>query len=284
MVVPHYDDLDRLDLCLASLERQTLARDRFDIVVADNASPCGEAAVRARIAGRATLVVCAQRGAGPARNAGVAASTEPLLAFIDSDCVADPAWLANGLAALEGADLIGGRVDVSVRAPGNRSGAEAFEQVFAFDNRHYVQKLGFSVTANLFTRRDVFVAVGGFRTEVAEDLDWCRRAVALGYRIAYAADAAVSHPARADWEELRRKWDRLQREAHATMRERPGGALRWLGRSLGLLPSIVAHAPRVMRSPMLDNRGERARGLAMLVRLRWWRFVDAQRRLLGAKR
>ena len=287
IVVPHYDDLDRLDLCLAALERQTLPRDRFEIVVADNASPCGEAAVAARIAGRAALTICRERGAGPARNAGVAASRHPLLAFIDSDCMAEAGWLAAGLAALgeagSGADLVGGRVDVSVRTPGARSGAEAFEQVFAFDNRHYVERLHFSVTANLFTRRDVFDHVGGFRAEVAEDLDWCRRAVAAGYRLGYAPDAAISHPARADWAELRQKWLRLQREAYAATRERRGGAWRWLARSWALPPSILLHAPRIMRAPGLANGGERARALAMLARLRLWRFVEAHRLLLGTR-
>ena len=85
IVVPHYDDLDRLDLCLASLAAQALPRERVEIVVADNGSPCGEAVLRDRIAGRAALTICRDRGAGPARNAGVAASRHPLLAFIDSE-------------------------------------------------------------------------------------------------------------------------------------------------------------------------------------------------------
>lgn len=284
IVVPHYDDLDRLDLCLASLAAQALPRERVEIVVADNGSPCGEAVLRDRIAGRAALTICRDRGAGPARNAGVAASRHPLLAFIDSDCVAAPGWLAGGVAALARADLVGGRVDVSVRAPGRRSGAEAFEQVFAFDNRRYVEQLHFSVTANLFTRRAVFDAVGGFRTEVAEDLDWCRRAVAAGYRLAYADDAAIRHPARADWPELKRKWQRLQREAHATTLERRGGGVRWLARSWGLPPSILLHAPRVWRAATLDNRAERWRALATLARLRLWRFADAHRLWLGRSR
>ena len=72
VIIPHFQDLDRLDLCLSALERQSGAPP-FEIVVADNMSPAGEAAVRAIIAGRARLTIATKRGAGPARNAGVAA-------------------------------------------------------------------------------------------------------------------------------------------------------------------------------------------------------------------
>jgi glycosyltransferase involved in cell wall biosynthesis len=39
VVIPHYQDLGGLELCLASLERQTYSRSQFEIIVADNASP-----------------------------------------------------------------------------------------------------------------------------------------------------------------------------------------------------------------------------------------------------
>lgn len=285
VIVPHYNDLDRLDACLSLLLQQTFPRERVEIVVADNGSACGGAAVEARIAGRARLTICLEQGAGPARNAGVAAAHHKLLAFTDSDCLPEPGWLAAGMTALENpaepCDLVGGRVTVAVREPGRRSGAEALEQVFSFNNRNYVLKHDFTVTANLFTRRDVFEAVGGFRTNVAEDIDWCWRAVAAGYRLAYAGDAVVAHPARVDWAELMRKSRRVESEAYALALERPGGRLRWLARACALPASIIVHAPLLVMSPALANPGERIRGLATLVRLRLWRFSNAFRLGLG---
>lgn len=280
VVVPHYNDLERLAQCLMTLDKQTFPRDHFEIIVSDNDSPCGVAAIEQCVAGRAKLTICHKRGAGPARNAGVAAASHARLAFIDSDCLAHPTWLAAGSAALNaasGADMVGGRVDVSVPEPGRRSGAEAFEQVFAFDNRSYVRDHHFSVTANLFTRRDVFDAVGGFRTGVSEDKDWCLRAKALGYRIAYADDAIVSHPARPDWNALLLKWRRLQAEGFALALEEPHGRLKWLARSWALPASILVHGYSVLRSPKLDNTGEKARALLTLARIRLWRLADAHR-------
>lgn len=282
VVVPHYSDLEGLDRCLAALMRQTMPRERFEVIVSDNMSPVGRDAVDAVIAGRARLVIATERGAGPARNAGAAVARGDTLAFTDSDCIPAPEWLAAGEAALAGVDLVGGAMAVSVEPGTALSGAQAFERVFAFDNRAYVERKGFTVTANLFCRRETFAAVGPFKVGVSEDLEWCQRARALGYRIGYAADALVSHPARPDWPTLIGKWRRLNAESYALTVEQAGGRGRWWLRSLALPASILVHAPRVLRSPSLTS-GERVRALATLIRLRCWRFVDAQRLLIKGK-
>lgn len=279
VVVPHYNDPAALDRCLASLAAQTFPADAFEVVVADNRSPQGEAEIARAIAGRARLVIAEDRGAGPARNAGVAQTRAPLLAFIDSDCVAEPQWLAAGTAALERADFVGGRMVVP-DTDGGKSGAEAFEQVFAFDNRRYVEKLGFTVTANLFCPRALYDRVGGFRVGVSEDLEWCHRARDLGFRIGYAPDAVVAHPARPDWPALVTKWRRINAESYALVSGTARGRLGWLAKTWALPASILAHAPRVLRSSRLATPAERTAALATLARLRLWRFVDAHRLLV----
>jgi len=127
VIIPHYSDLERLDLCLRALEAQTYPRDQFEIIVGDNASPQGEAAVAAAIAGRARLIVVTDRGAGPARNGAVAISQGRLLAFTDSDCVPEPEWLANGIAALSRFDFVGGQVTVLLSSPPHMTPPEAFD-------------------------------------------------------------------------------------------------------------------------------------------------------------
>ena len=83
---------------------------------------------------------------------------------------------------------------VLVRAGQPKSGAEAFECVFAFDNRAYVLDKGFTVTANLFCSRALFEDVGPFLTGVSEDLEWCMRARSKGYRIGYAEQGSRRPP------------------------------------------------------------------------------------------
>lgn len=281
VVIPHYRDLAGLDLCLKALAAQTYPAADFEIIVADNNSPEGEAAVSRIIAGRARLVVVTEKGAGPARNGGVAVARGGLLAFTDSDCVPEPEWLAEGLAALSGYDFVGGRVTVLVGDPDRMTAAEAFERVFAFDFKTYITRKGFTGAGNLFCPREVFDAVGGFRATVSEDVEWSFRARGCGFSLGYAPKAIVGHPARSTWNDLRGKWRRVNAETFALMREGRAGRLKWLLRSLVLPLSALAHTPKVMASDQLHTGRQRLDAIVMLFRLRCWRLWHAMQLLQG---
>ena len=285
VIVPHYNDVTRLLRCLAALVPQLTPT--TELVVVDNASTDDLGPVRAAHPDL-RIVTQPEKGAAAARNVGVARTSAPVLVFLDADCVPAPDWLetARTVAATQGDAVTGGRVDVFDETPGPRSGAEGFETVFAFDQKGYIADKGFSVTANLVTTRRVFDATGPFVPGLSEDLDWCRRATAAGFALHYAPDLAVSHPTRADWPELTRKWHRLTEESwglHA--REgRHGLSARaaWAARALIALPaSIPAHAPRILRDRRLSG-AERRAALGTLVRLRLtragWMLRQALRR------
>lgn len=280
VIVPHYNDPAGLDACLTAIERQTLPREQYTIVVGDNASPQGREAIEAVVAGRASLVVEPMKGAANARNAALPLVRTPYVAFTDSDCLPDACWLETGLAHLTGgaADFFGGEMRVSVPQGRGMSGAEAYEMVFAFQNERYVQ-IGFSVTANLFARADMFERVGGFVDGVSEDKDWCLRAGRAGYRIGYAPGAIVSHPPREDWPALLKKWRRLQSEGAMLDMQKPAGRLRYLAKTWGMPVSILAHAPKLIMARQL-SMGEKLRGLGTLAKLRLWRFADGHVQLL----
>jgi glycosyltransferase involved in cell wall biosynthesis len=276
IVIPHYRDLGGLARCLDALERQTVARERFEIVVADNNSPEGEAAVAEVIAGRARLVVVTEKGAGPARNGGVALSKGRTLAFTDSDCVPEPQWLAEGLKGLESYDFVGGHVRVLLENPPRMSDVEAFERVFAFDFKAYILKKGFTGAGNMFCPRAVFEDVGGFLTGVSEDVEWSHRATGKGYRLGFAPRAVVGHPARRSWADLETKWKRVNSELYELARSN-GQVPRWMLRAAALPASAVAHTPKVLASAELDTFGQRLAALKVLYRLRFWRLADSIR-------
>jgi GT2 family glycosyltransferase len=275
VVVPHYEDLENLDLCLTDLTRQTYPRDAFEIIVADNASPSGVPAVERAIAGRARLVVVDEKGAGPARNGGVGQAKGAVLAFTDSDCRPEPDWLKNGLAALAEYDFAGGRMTVLVDDPKRMTPTEAFERVFAFNNERYVTRKGFTVTANLFCGRALFDQVGGFRVGLSEDVEWCQRATARGYRLGYAAEAVVGHPARKTWVDLRKKWIRINRESYLLYSSKPGGRLTYVVGSCLMPLSALAHTPKILLSTRLPLVSQKMSAIGVLFRLRLWRFKDS---------
>lgn len=280
VIIPHYNDLEGLQTCLRALAQQTYPLSRVEIIVADNNSRCGLEQVRA-VAGQSAMVILAEeQGAGPARNAAVARSSNQILAFTDSDCVPERGWLEAGVRALQDYDFVGGHVSVLVGDEMAMTPTEAFERVFAFDFKTYIEKKGFTGSGNLFCARSLFDHVGGFRVGISEDYEWSKRAQSFGYRLGYAPLAVVGHPARRDWSELTRKWRRLNVETYGLSEGRPGRRFRWLMRSLLLPASAIVHTPRVLLSRKLHTAAQRLGGVCVLYAIRVWRMIDALKLLL----
>jgi glycosyltransferase involved in cell wall biosynthesis len=215
-----------------------------------------------------------ERGAAAARNKGVEVTTAPWIFLVDADCVPSEGWLARARAIARGDPNVvsGGRIEVFDETPAPRSGAEAFETVFAFDQERYIREDGFSVTANLVAARKVFEATGPMVVGLSEDVDWCRRAVAAGARLRYDPDLVVSHPTRPDWPALQKKWRRMTEEGYGLARTAPGGRVTWLLKALLMPVSVAAHLPRVLRHGALSGV-EKRRAAATLLRLRLQRMV-----------
>jgi glycosyltransferase involved in cell wall biosynthesis len=277
VIIPHLNDAENLDRCLALLGQQAFPSQSLEIIVVDNGSKSGFESICALIGTRAKAVRASHRGAGPARNAGVAVSRGEYLAFLDSDCRPDPDWIVEGFASLREHDVVGGSVRVDVENPASMSPAEAFEVVFAFRNAMYIRSKGFTVTASMFVRRAVFDAVGPFRVGVSEDVDWCHRARRMGYRLGYAPKAVVGHPARRTWAELRRKSDRLVSESYALYRETPYGRVQWFAWAWLGLASIIPHLVYVSMTRKLRGFRNRLNAAGMLCRFRLVRFLQANR-------
>jgi GT2 family glycosyltransferase len=273
VLVPHFNQTRLLALCLDSLERQTFPRRRFEIIVADNGTPGGVAGIAARHP-NVRFLKAEERGAAAARNAAMRAARGEALAFIDADCLAAPDWLERGLEGLAAAPLSGGAIRVGVADERRLTPVEAFERLFAFRQRVYVERKGFAATANLFARAAAARAIGPFTNGLSEDVDWCRRAGALGFRLAFNDRAVVTHPARRDWSELTSKWDRLIAERWAEFRGR--GFLKrgaWLGLSIATAASTAPHLLRVAAGAELVRARDRWAAAGVLARIRCWRAL-----------
>ena len=81
--------------CLSSLLGQTYPAGLFEIIVADDHSEDGTAEVVRSFSGQGVrLVRPAQPGKKQALQAGIEAASGLLIATVDADCVAPPAWLS----------------------------------------------------------------------------------------------------------------------------------------------------------------------------------------------
>ena len=280
VIIPHYQMPGALRRCLDTVLGQVLDHGRAEVIVVDNNSAHFPDDVALDYPGVRFLREPAP-GPGLARNAGVAVATAPLLAFIDADCIADPGWLQAAVDAIEGDPdhrVVGGDVRIDFRTPPRLTALEAYEAVFAFRQKFYIEKRRFSGTGNLAMGRAVHAAVGPFAgIDTAEDQDWGRRATTAGYTIRYVPAMCIAHPARTSFAELQRKWRRhIAHELHDHRAARRP-TWRWLALALAVVASIPVHGTRMFTSPRVSGLGNRLKGLGILARIRVWRFGEMLR-------
>ena len=236
IIVPAYNAAHQLPILFEALERQTLPREAWELIVVDDGS--SDETIRiAEEAGMGVVTQARERGGSfAARNIGVELATAPIVAFTDADCVPEPEWLAEGVAAFErdpGIDLLAGGVEIAL--PERPSAAALVDAARCLNQERYATREGFGVTANLWVRREIVHRVGGFNGIIVSggDTEFCHRATATGARLVYAPDVLVHHPARERLRDILVKSWRLgygaaQHRQHADgpLRDRPLYCLR----------------------------------------------------------
>lgn len=191
VIIPVRNGARSLPPLLESLAAQTLARERFEVIVVDNASSDGTDEVAARYDARVVTEPVPNRSR--ARNAGAAAALAQLYAFTDADCIADSRWLEQLLGGSDLAPLVAGPVRLVTSERPNA--VERFEALWRFGQESWV-KDGWAATANLLVNADAFDATGGFDPtwrHIGEDVDFCFRARDRGFSLAYCPTAIVDH-------------------------------------------------------------------------------------------
>lgn len=284
VIIPHINQPDGLDACLGSLDAQTMARDFFEVIVVDNGSRELPVEVVAAHPG-VKLLQESRPGPGPARNTGVAAARGEILAFIDADCRADPNWLLSiyeALATLPPGAVLGGDVRIWRSDSARLRAIEAYESVFAYRFKLYIERHGYAGTGNLAMFRHDFDAVGPFGgIEVAEDMDWGWRACAAGRRFSYVPNMVVYHPARGSLQELYAKWDRQILHYWRMAEGKRSRKLLWIGRALAVLASPVAGALTVLTSNRISGVSARCGAIAVMAAVRAHRAVAMLSMLRG---
>jgi len=201
IVIPVYRNWDSLDRCLESL-----AGENLPIVVVDDASPEPFAtSIRDVVESHgARLIVRSENGGpGAARNTGFAETTAPFIAFVDSDVVASPRWIAQ-LRPLLNDPMMGAvapRVRPHVRGD---SAIELYEEtrseldMGAVPSRVvYGVPVGWLPSATVIVRRSACSNPPfepGMR--VGEDVDLFWRMEEAGWTIRYAPDVVTYHEVR----------------------------------------------------------------------------------------
>ena len=212
LIVPVYNQAEALGRLLASFEK-LLNADEVEILIVDDCSTDDTPALAQAWIERdhpfdARYLRMEQNGGpGRARNAGLRAARAPIVAFTDSDCIAEPDWLIHLTKPLDTSQRIagvGGKV-LPLTADSMTTRYYVFNR--ALEPPVSIQYL---VTCNCCYLREELLSVGGFtediRTAGGEDIAASILLWKSGWRFAYAPGAIIHHDFRSNLRNFFKTW------------------------------------------------------------------------------
>lgn len=193
VIIPVRDDPKGIVKVLECLDAQTLPNSQFEVVIGDDGSRPDRVPGVPGSDSRIRLISGPPLTSYAARNAAARSARGRVLAFCDADCLPEPRWLEEGLAALENADIVAG--EVQFHAPENPT-VWSLLTIDLFLDQNQNVTLSRAVTANIMVRRIDFEKINGFDQSLPSggDYDFVRRMVQDGARLEYAPLAVVGHP------------------------------------------------------------------------------------------
>jgi glycosyltransferase involved in cell wall biosynthesis len=132
-----------------------------------------------------------RRSCSQARNAGVAASRAPFVAFLEADCLAEPGWVAGRLREhLAGADAVASAITNAF--PHSRSAWAS--HLLRYQQRRPDTPAAQRLMLGLSCRRDTFSRFGFFREDLpgGEDSEFTAR-LRQELEIVWAGDVRTAH-------------------------------------------------------------------------------------------
>ena len=169
VVIPAFNEEEFIGRCISSLERQSLPRKEYEIIVSDSSSTDNTVKLAKKQGVR--VVSCKKHSAGYGRNYGAKKAKGELLAFIDADTLASESWLEGVKEGLEGGVACTGPIRALEK---DSLLLRAYFRWWSLQSRasvafNYPIYPGF----NFAVRKSAFNRLGGFKTKdiTTEDLD-----------------------------------------------------------------------------------------------------------------
>ncbi len=190
IVIPARNEEASISRCLGAIRSIRTPDAEVEIIVVDNNSTDGTAAISQKFGAK---VVTKKEGTiGSLRNAGAAVAKGQFIAFLDADCIVPGDWLERALSffADDCRMIIGFRRTIP---DGANWVARSWDLLFS--KRNFTAEVEWLPSGNMIMPRDAFLSIGGFDEglETNEDCDLCFRLGKLGYRVLSCADATVTH-------------------------------------------------------------------------------------------
>jgi mycofactocin system glycosyltransferase len=186
--------------CLSSLAQIDYPSEKLEIIVVDDASSDSTREVIGQFPGVRLIPQTEHRQVSFCRNMGAQQARGELLAFIDSDCTANPLWLKALVPAFRNPKIgaVGGLVDAACQD----KGIDRYEMVKSslkmgswFKQSDLKERFFYVPSCNFLVRRKLYEKLGGFRESLhlGEDVDFCWRLQDLGLQLEYRPVGQVFH-------------------------------------------------------------------------------------------
>jgi O-antigen biosynthesis protein len=194
VVVCAYNAERTMEACLASLE--VLDYPDYEVIVVNDGSTDRTLEISERFP-FCRIISQPNKGLSVARNVGAEAATGEIVAYTDSDCVADPDWLTYLVARMEegGLNACGGPnfpppEDSLIPAAVAVSPGGPTHVLISDEVAEHI------AGCNMAFRRDALLALGGFDPQyraAGDDVDICWRFQDAGHAIGFSPAAVVWH-------------------------------------------------------------------------------------------
>lgn len=190
---------DTLRESLAAIRNGNLARSAYELIVVDDASADGSAAIAGRFAD--TVVKLSGRPAGPAyaRNRGVELARGRVIVFVGADVVVRPDTLSqmfDTLSSEPDIDAVSASHDANSAAPNFVS--QYWNLLSSFGEKRHPGKCAQLATGCCAVRRDAFLSAGmydewRFATGCVESVELGDRLASAGHAVLLSTDLKVAH-------------------------------------------------------------------------------------------
>lgn len=201
VVIPAYNAAATIGECMTALDRQSIPRTEYEVIVVDD----GSTDATADIAARHGALVLKQPNSGPAvaRNKGIAAALGAIVLFTDADCAPAADWIQQMIAPLVDSRISGVKGVYRTRQANLAARFIQIEYEDRYDYTACSEYVDFVDTYAAGYRRDALLDSGGFDTHFpfasVEDQELSFRLAEAGHKMVFNPQAIVYHRHPESW-------------------------------------------------------------------------------------
>ena len=195
IIIPALNARRTLPACLQACQNQTLpAGVTIEIILVDDGSTDGTQTV-AQEAGVTLIQHATRRGAGAARNSGLAIATGEITLFTDADCVPEPNWVAEMIRPFQDPTVQGCKGIYATSQPELVARFVQIEYEDKYDLLRPQPVIDFVDTYSAGYRTAVLRQTGGFDEAIhyVEDQELSFRLAVAGHKMVFVETAVVWH-------------------------------------------------------------------------------------------